>query len=142
MDKINEVSSKPIDGLRELIDNRGAAEFMGAFPRVISETYLNPILKQEELGWDDLDTLQDFSENILNYSLQNTIILLSCVARGGSDAMHNETQEPLPSFGIERDHAIHDLAKQGTAICSMFNALVFHLVLHLKRKLEAEGGAQ
>ena len=134
-----EVLVRPIDELKRLIDNRAASEFMGVFPSAIEQSYLDPILKQEELAWDDLDTLQDFSENILNYSLENTIVLLSCVARGGDDSTYKENGEPRPYYGVDRDHAIHDLALQGQAIRSMFNSLAFHLILKFKRKLEAEG---
>lgn len=140
----NEVPSKITDSLKELNEETSFSEFMGAFPKFFQETCLSQILKKDVLTLDDLNAIQDFSENTLNYSLESCIVLLACVAKGGEDKTWGEKEEPVPVFGLNRQHAIHELATQALALCSSFNSIAFHLNLKLQRKLESkqEGGAQ
>ena len=144
MNDSQELRRKKIDDLKELNECGKFSEFMASFPGFFHQTCIDPILKKDELSLDDLNAIQTFSENTLNYSLESCIVLLACVARGGTDKTWGENEEPLPSFGLNRQHAIHELASHAQELCSMFNTIAFHLNLKLQRKLEAEGkgGAQ
>jgi len=138
MSEINEAPRKSISDLEGWCVNSKPSEFMGQFPRFIQENYISPLTKKRDWSVGDLDTLQNFMENTISFSLQNSITLLSMAARGGEEKVSNETGHP--TFGLERDFAIHDLALQALEYCEMFNSLSLGLIWELKR--QKEGGAQ
>lgn len=128
-----------ISAIEKINEYSATEEGMSAFVNFFHEAILDPLLKKENLSAGDLSALQVFSENLLNYSLESTIVILAGMARGGNDSTHNDGQEPLPYFGHERDFAVHSLAKQALAYASMFNSIALRLNWHLEKK---EGGAQ
>ena len=144
---MNEATEKPkessndslINAIENINEYSATDEGMGAFINFFRETHLDPLLKKDDLSAGDLFALQAFSENLINYSLESTIVILAGMARGGNEPTHNDGQEPLPYFGHERDFAVHSLAKQALAYVSMFNSIALRLNWHLEKK---EGGAQ
>ncbi len=128
-----------ISAIEKINEYSAIEEGMSAFVNFFHETILDPLLKKENLSAEDLSALQAFSENLLNYSLESTIVILAGMARGGNESTHNDGQEPLPYFGHERTFAVHSLAKQALAYASMFNSIALRLNWHLEKK---EGGAQ
>jgi len=139
MSEINEVPSKPISDLEEIHGQSESSEFMGAFPRFIRENYTSPLTRKRNWTKEELDDLQRFTENTLTFSLNNAIVLLSGLARGGNEKVSEETGNP--TFGLERDFAIHDLALQAQEFCNMFNEISLALIWELRRQIE-KGGAQ
>ncbi len=139
-----EVSDSLISAIEKINEYSATEDGMSAFVNFFQEASLDPLLKKENLSAGDLSALQVFSENLLNYSLESTIVILAGMARGGNDSTHNDGQEPLPYFGHERDFAVHSLAKQALAYASMFNSIALRLNWKLESKLKAEkeGGAQ
>jgi len=134
-----EVSDNLISAIEKINEYSATEEGLGAFVNFFQETHLDPLLQKENLSAGDLSALQEFSENLLHYSLESTIVILAGMARGGNESTHNDGQEPLPYFGHDRDFAVHNLAKQALAYASMFNSIALRLNWHLEKK---EGGAQ
>jgi len=128
-----------INGIEQINEYSATEEGMSAFTNFFQKAILDPLLKKENLSAGDLSALQTFSENLLNYSLESTIIILAGMARGGNESTHNDGQEALPYFGHDRDFAVHSLAKQALAYASMFNSIALRLNWHLEKK---EGGAE
>ena len=133
-----EISDNLISVIEKINEYSATEEGMAAFVNFFQEAILDPLLQKENLSAGDLSALQAFSENLLHYSLESTIVILAGMARGGNESTHNDGQEPLPYFGHDRDFAVHNLAKQALAYASMFNSIALRLNWQLEKK---EGGA-